>query len=40
MKRAYVDTPEGQIHYRIEGSGEPVLCLHKASLSSDELLRY
>ena len=38
MKRAYVDTPEGQIHYRIEGSGEPMLCLHKASLSSDEFI--
>jgi pimeloyl-ACP methyl ester carboxylesterase len=36
MKRGYVDTPEGQIHYRYDGSGEPVLLLHKASLSSDE----
>jgi pimeloyl-ACP methyl ester carboxylesterase len=36
MKRAYVDTPEGQVHYRTEGSGEPLLLLHKAGLSSDE----
>lgn len=38
MKRAYVDTPEGQIYYRTEGNGEPVLFLHKASLSSDEFM--
>ena len=36
MKRGYVDTPEGQVHYRTEGSGEPILLLHKAGLSSDE----
>ena len=36
MKRGYVDTPEGQIHYRTEGSGEPLLLLHQACLSSDE----
>ena len=36
MKRGYIDTPEGQIHYRTEGSGEPVLLLHKAGLSSEE----
>jgi pimeloyl-ACP methyl ester carboxylesterase len=36
MKRGYVDTPEGQVHYRTEGSGEPVLLLHKAGISSDE----
>jgi len=28
--------PEGQIHYRAEGSGKSLLLLHKASLSSDE----
>jgi hypothetical protein len=33
MKRGYVDTPEGQVHYRTEGSGEPVLLLHKAGIS-------
>ncbi|MFC2032104.1 alpha/beta fold hydrolase [Chloroflexota bacterium] len=36
MKRAYVDTPDGQIHYRIEGSGEPLLLVHNATISSDE----
>ena len=36
MKKAYADTPEGQIHYRAEGSGKSLLLLHKASLSSDE----
>jgi pimeloyl-ACP methyl ester carboxylesterase len=36
VKRVYVDTPEGQIYCRIEGNGEPVLLLHKASLSSEE----
>ena len=36
MKRGYIDTPEDQIHYRTEGSGEPLLLLHKAGLSSDE----
>ncbi|MGA9695091.1 MAG: alpha/beta hydrolase [Dehalococcoidales bacterium] len=36
MKRGYIDTPEGQVHYREEGTGEPLLLLHKAGLSSDE----
>ena len=36
MKRAYADIPEGQIHYRIEGSGDPVLLLHAATTSSLE----
>ena len=36
VKRAYADTPEGQIHYFTVGNGEPVLLLHKAGLSSDE----
>jgi len=39
MKRAYADTPEGQIHYRIEGSGDTVLLLHAAVTSSDEYTR-
>jgi pimeloyl-ACP methyl ester carboxylesterase len=39
MKRAYADIPEGQIHYRIEGSGEPILLLHMAVSSSDEFSR-
>jgi len=36
MKRAYADIPEGQIHYRIEGSGDIVLLLHAATTSSLE----
>jgi pimeloyl-ACP methyl ester carboxylesterase len=36
LKRGYVDTPEGQIHYRVEGTGEPLLLLHKVGLSSDQ----
>ena len=36
MKRAYADIPEGQIHYRYEGKGEPILLLHAAVGSSDE----
>ena len=36
MKRGYVDTPEGQIHYRTDGSGKPLLLLHQACVSSDE----
>ena len=39
MKRAYAAIPEGQIHYRIEGSGDPVLLLHAAVTSSDEYTR-
>ncbi len=33
---AYADIPEGQIHYRIEGSGEPILLLHAGVTSCDE----
>jgi len=36
MKRAYADIPEGQIHYRSEGTGETVIFLHAAVTSSDE----
>jgi pimeloyl-ACP methyl ester carboxylesterase len=39
MKKAYADIPEGQIHYRIEGTGEPILLLHAAVSSSDEYER-
>lgn len=38
MKRAYVETPEGQIHYQIEGNGEPLILLHQASFSSEEFV--
>lgn len=36
MKRAYIDIPEGQVHYQTDGSGEPLLLLHQTPLSSDE----
>jgi len=36
MKRAYADIPEGQIHYELKGSGDPVLLLHAATTSSLE----
>ena len=39
MKKAYADIPEGQIHYRIEGSGETILLLHAGVNSSDEFTR-
>ena len=35
MKKAYADIPEGQMHYRYEGEGEPILLLHMAVASSD-----
>jgi pimeloyl-ACP methyl ester carboxylesterase len=39
MRRAYTDIPEGQMHYRIEGEGEPIILLHMAVSSSDEFTR-
>ena len=39
MKRAYTDIPEGQVHYRIEGSGDVILLLHAGVTSSDEYSR-
>ncbi|EKU99972.1 putative hydrolase or acyltransferase of alpha/beta superfamily [Leptolyngbya sp. PCC 7375] len=36
IKRAFLDTPDGQIHYRIGGEGEPLLLLHMNPRSSDE----
>lgn len=38
MRRGFVDTKEGQIHYREEGVGKPVLLLHQTPRSSDEYL--
>ncbi|MFC1893179.1 alpha/beta fold hydrolase [Chloroflexota bacterium] len=39
VKRAYVDSPEGQIHYRTAGSGEQILLIHQACSSSAEFTR-
>jgi pimeloyl-ACP methyl ester carboxylesterase len=36
MKKGYVNIPEGQIHYRTEGSGPPLLLFHMAPMSSEE----
>jgi pimeloyl-ACP methyl ester carboxylesterase len=38
VTRAFVDTPKGQIHYRIAGKGTTVLLLHQTPRSSDEFL--
>lgn len=34
MKRGYVDTPEGQVHYVEDGIGDPILLLHQSPRSS------
>ncbi|BBD60992.1 alpha/beta hydrolase fold protein [Nostoc sp. HK-01] len=36
IKRAFLDTEDGQILYRISGEGEPLLLLHQNFRSSDE----
>jgi pimeloyl-ACP methyl ester carboxylesterase len=36
IKRAFLDTEDGQILYRIGGEGEPILLLHMTPRSSDE----
>jgi pimeloyl-ACP methyl ester carboxylesterase len=36
MKDYFLETPYGQIHYVIEGSGEPVILLHQSPRSIDE----
>ncbi|MBD2497412.1 alpha/beta fold hydrolase [Nostoc sp. FACHB-280] len=36
IKRAFLDTEDGQILYRIGGKGEPILLLHMTPRSSDE----
>lgn len=38
MERAYINISEGQIHYRVAGSGPPLLLLHQTAFSSDEYL--
>lgn len=39
MRQGYVDLPEGQIHYRMAGTGPPLLLLHITSFSSDQFLQ-
>jgi pimeloyl-ACP methyl ester carboxylesterase len=39
MRRAYADTPTGQVHFRELGSGVPLLCLHKTPSSSIQFTR-
>jgi len=36
IKRAFLDTEDGQIHYRMGGEGKPLLLLHMNPRSSDE----
>jgi pimeloyl-ACP methyl ester carboxylesterase len=36
IKRAFLDTEDGQILYRIGGEGEPILLLHMTPRTSDE----
>ncbi len=36
IKRAFLDTEDGQIHYRTGGEGKPLLLLHMNPRSSDE----
>ena len=35
IRRGYVDTPSGQMHYRTAGQGKVLLLLHQSSRSSD-----
>jgi pimeloyl-ACP methyl ester carboxylesterase len=39
MKRYFLDTPYGQIHYVVEGSGDPVILLHQTARSTNEYAR-
>jgi len=36
MKRHFLKTPYGQLHYSVEGSGKPVILLHQGPFSSKE----
>lgn len=38
IKRGYVDSPDGQIHYRITGTGAPVIVLHSTPHSSEGMI--
>jgi pimeloyl-ACP methyl ester carboxylesterase len=40
IKRAFLDTQDGQILYRIGGEGEPLLLLHQNPRSSDEFREF
>ena len=35
MKKGYADIPEGQVSYRMEGSGKPLLLLHQTPMPSE-----
>jgi len=39
MKKAFANIPEGQVFYRTDGSGEPLLMLHPSPGSSEEYLK-
>ncbi|MBQ6482353.1 MAG: alpha/beta fold hydrolase [Anaerolineaceae bacterium] len=36
MRKAYLDLPYGQMHYRYAGEGTPIILLHMSGSSSDE----
>lgn len=36
MRKGYVDTPDGQVHYRTAGEGQPLVLLHQTPTSSRE----
>lgn len=36
MTRGYLNIPDGQIHYQSQGTGRPVLLLHRSPMSSEE----
>lgn len=38
IKRAYIDTPEGQVHYYYAGAGDPLLMLHAGMYSAMEFV--
>jgi pimeloyl-ACP methyl ester carboxylesterase len=38
MRKGYVDGPGGQIHYREDGTGEPLLLLHQTASSGQQYL--
>lgn len=38
MRKGYIDGPDGQMHYREQGEGHPVLLLHQAPMSSLQYL--